>query len=183
MKKVFRRIGRAALVLVALLSTSVAQQAVRKPPIVTPIHGSAIERYLDSIRHNPQLLLEFARAIPKGGDLHNHLTGSAYAESLINYAVRDNICIDTHTFAAVARDIDKPEQGKSPCDETKNHVAAGRVSGDPVLYRRLIDAWSMRDFVAANGESAHDHFFDTFGKFSAAKNGHTADILAEVVSR
>ena len=32
-------------------------------------------------------------------------------------------------------------------------------------------------------ESGHDHFFATFGKFGAAANGHTADMIEEVKSR
>src|ERR1035438_6699082 len=41
------------------------------------------ERYFQSVRKNPNLLLAFLREMPKGGDLHNHLTGSVYAESYI----------------------------------------------------------------------------------------------------
>ena len=51
----------------------------------TPAVSSAearTERYFQSIRNNPNLLLAFLRAMPKGGDLHNHLTGAIYAESL-----------------------------------------------------------------------------------------------------
>jgi len=39
-------------------------------------------RYLDSVRQEPLLLLAFLREIPKGGDLHNHLAGAIYAETL-----------------------------------------------------------------------------------------------------
>jgi adenosine deaminase len=34
-----------------------------------------------------------------------------------------------------------------------------------------------------NDRSAHDHFFDTFGKFSLARENHTGEMLAETVSR
>jgi len=46
-------------------------------------------KYLDSIREQPSLLLAFLRDMPKGGDLHNHLGGAIYAESLINFAADD----------------------------------------------------------------------------------------------
>ncbi len=39
-----------------------------------------------------------------------------------------------------------------------------------------VDCWPAK-------ESGHDHFFATFGKFGAATNGHTADMIEEVRSR
>ncbi|HEV7551324.1 MAG TPA: adenosine deaminase, partial [Candidatus Angelobacter sp.] len=53
---------------------------------------------------------------------------------------------------------------------------------DTTLYGHLLDAFSMRQFVAG-AESGHDHFFATFGKFGPATNGHTAEMLAEARSR
>ncbi|MGZ4813662.1 MAG: adenosine deaminase family protein [Terriglobales bacterium] len=140
-------------------------------------------RYLDSIRDQPSLLLEFVQQLPKGADLHNHLTGAIYAESFINFAAADNLCIERRTLKSVAPD--KTSEGQKPaCDETKGNVPASRAFADPVLYRDIIDAWSMRHYTAqANDRSAHDHFFDTFGKFSAAKDGRMGEMLAEAVSR
>ncbi len=191
MGTVLGRTGRTAIVLLTLVIAATAQQ----PPAKRATAATrSIERYLDSIRDNPLLLLEFVRRMPKGGDLHIHLTGSVYAESLIGYAARDNICIDNRSFAAVPRDS-QPEPAPPPgpdgkpapvhpvCDESRNHVPANRALYDPYLARRIVDAWSMRDFVPAPGESAHDHFFDSFAKFSLAKNGHEGDMLAEVASR
>jgi hypothetical protein len=185
-----------AFVCLALFSPAVAQQAPAKRPVApaTPARVNPAERYLNSIRDNPLLLAEFVRRLPKGGDLHVHLTGSVYAESLINYAARDNICIDTRSFAAVPRDAQpepapaptpdgKPAPPRPPCDESKNHVPANRALYDAYLSRHIIDAWSMRDFVPTMGESAHDHFFDAFAKSALARNGHEGDMLAEVVSR
>ena len=36
-------------------------------------------RYFDSVRHDPVRLLSFLQQMPKGGDLHNHLSGAVYA--------------------------------------------------------------------------------------------------------
>lgn len=185
------RTVRTALVVLALLSVAAAQKSSKRPDAN---RAAAVDRYLDSVRDNPFLLLEFVRHLPKGGDLHLHLTGSVYAESLIGFAARDNICIDTRSLAAVARDFPpepppplgpdgKPVAPKPVCDDTKNHVPANRALFDANLARRIVDAWSMRDFLPLPGESAHDHFFDTFAKFSLAKTGHEGDMLAEVVSR
>jgi adenosine deaminase len=140
-------------------------------------------RYLDSIRNQPSLLLDFVQQLPKGADLHNHLTGAIYAEALVDFAAHDNLCIERKTLKAVAPD--KAAEGQKPaCDEAKGNVPAARAFADPVFYRDVIDAWSMRHFTPdADDRSAHDHFFDTFGKFSAAKNDHMGEMLAEAVSR
>ncbi len=178
-------------VLLVLLGTiAVAQQPARKQ---TPPAGAAASneqrtaRYLDSIRKQPSLLLEFVRRLPKGGDLHNHLTGAVYAESYINFAAHNNLCVDRKSLRLVPEDNkpeSKPAEPKPLCDESKGHVPAARAFGDYVLYRDMIDAWSMRHFAGnGTGESAHDHFFDAFGKFSLAKSGHFGEMLAEAVSR
>src|SRR5258708_39356477 len=86
--------------------------------------------YLESIRKSPPLLEAFLREMPKGGDLHNHLIGAIYAESYLQYAIADKLCIDQKqlTFA------------QPPCDEGRNSVPAERVTTDATLYRLMIDA-------------------------------------------
>ena len=39
-------------------------------------------------------LREFLYAMPKGGDLHNHLSGAVYAETFLDLARRDGMCFD-----------------------------------------------------------------------------------------
>ena len=43
-----------------------------------------------SIRDDPLALLAFLREMPKGGDLHNHLSGAIYAESYLRWAAEDS---------------------------------------------------------------------------------------------
>jgi adenosine deaminase len=131
-----------------------------------------VARYFESIRNQPLLLHAFLQEMPKGGDLHNHLSGAVYAESLIAYAVQDKLCIDRGTLSFLPQS----------CDPNTNKPPAEAALKDPVLYGQLIDAFSMRQFIPGT-ESGHDHFFATFGKFGAATNGHTADMLVEVRSR
>jgi len=109
--------------------------------------------------------------MPKGGDLHNHLSGAVYAESLIDYAGRDGLCVDLAGLMLLA----------PPCGD---RPPASRALTDADLRNRLIDAWSMRNFHPdPDDRSAHDHFFATFGKFGPATNGHTGDMLADVAHR
>jgi len=129
-------------------------------------------RYLESIRNQPLLMQEFLHDMPKGGDLHNHWSGAVYAESYIEFAAHDGLCVDRLTSTLLP----------APCDSERNTVPAASALEDPVLYRQLIDAFSMRNFQPVH-ESAHDHFFDAFLKFDPTARNHRGDMLAEVVSR
>lgn len=130
------------------------------------------ERYLQSIRGNVPLITEFVEAMPKGGDLHYHLTGGIYAETMIGWAVDGKLCVENQTMQLV----------KPPCNEAAGNVPAENALTDPVLYRKMVDAWSMRNWQES-GQSGHDHFFDSFGKFGLSGDDHTGDMLAEVARR
>lgn len=133
-------------------------------------------RYLESIRHQPQLTLAFLREMPKGGDLHNHLSGGIYAESWIDFAAEDNLCVDRTTSFLIAPPCD------ATCDRFTSKPAVRCAYGDHVLYNSMIDAWSMRNWNPGE-ESGHDHFFASFDKFSLASVNHTGDEIADAASQ
>ena len=133
-------------------------------------------RYMESIRQQPPLLLAFLRGMPKGGDLHNHLAGAVYAESLIDYAADNGMCVDRTTAFVIAPPCD------SSCERFTSKPRASCAYGDQVLYNSLIDAWSMRNFKTED-ESGHDHFFATFDKFFPAMINHNGDAIAEAAAR
>ena len=133
-------------------------------------------RYLDSIRRQPSLQLAFLREMPKGGDLHVHLSGALYAENLIDYAAGDNLCVDRTTAILIAPPCD------DSCEKYTSKPAIRCAYGDHVLYNSIVDAWSMRNWEPGE-ESGHDHFFATFDKFSLATQNHIGDALAEAASR
>ena len=125
-------------------------------------------------------LYAFLHEMPKGGDLHNHITGAGYAESYVRFAIQGSLCVDRLTMQLSS----PPCKGKVMEDGvlTAWQVEAREAEKDMALYRAMIDSWSMRD-VRQSNQSGHDHFFDTFGKFGPATHGHIGDILAEVVER
>lgn len=126
-------------------------------------------RYFESIRKSPPQLLAFLKRMPKGGDLHSHLSGAVYAESYIQWAAARGSCVNQTTMA-----LSPP-----PCDQAAGKPPASAALTNPVLYRQVIDAWSMR-YWQYSGQNGHDHFFDSFGKFGGATFGQ---MLAEVSSR
>jgi adenosine deaminase len=152
----------ASLTLILFLAAATAAQ--------TAGPTSRTARYFDSISNSPPQLLAFLLQMPKGGDLHNHLSGAIYAESYIQWAADSGDCINMATMV-----VSLP-----PCVTDK--VPAANTLTNGVLYRQLIDAWSMRNWKLS-GQSGHDHFFDTFGKFGVATYNANGKMLAEVVAR
>src|SRR5215467_13188482 len=57
--------------------------------------------YFESIRKAPPKQLAFLLKMPKGADLHNHLSGAVYAEHYIEWAADKGLCINTSTMALV----------------------------------------------------------------------------------
>src|SRR4029079_2280023 len=104
------------------------------------------------------------------GDIHNHLGGAVYAESMIVWGATDGLCIETLTFVS----------SPPPCTVDQRPLAD--ALSDNVLYNQIVAAWSMRDFVPG-AESGHDHFFASFDKFAATRSARKGDALAEVASR
>ena len=131
---------------------------------------AATAQYFASIRNDPSLLLAFLTQMPKGGDLHNHLSGAIYAESYLRWAADDGLCVASATLGIVS----------GPCDAGMGRPPATDVVRNSDLYNRAIDAMSMRHWESAR--NGHDHFFATFGKFGPS-SGRTGDMLAEVAAR
>jgi hypothetical protein len=160
------------LAIVVALIGPAATLAANRPTVSdsdSNSNAARTERYFQSVRNNPNLLLTFLREMPKGGDLHNHLSGSIYAESLIQWGSESKDCVDPKTFTISA----------GPCGPT---IPISKAFDDPGLYAGMIDAYSMRNWQLS-GQSGHDHFFDTFGKFGQATDGAEGKMLAETAAR
>jgi hypothetical protein len=132
-------------------------------------------KYLESVRHQPGLLLAFLQQMPKGGDLHVHLGGAIYAESMIDWASESALCVDRSTSKLIPAPCDS-------CEPYRDKPSVRCAYQDHILYDQLVDAWSMRNWHREE-ESGHDHFFATFEKFGPALENHIGDALAEVSSR
>lgn len=163
---------RALAMTMTVLSATILGGAVVVAQSGSPADRTA--KYLESVRENPAALMDFLDRIPKGGDLHHHLTGAVYAESYIDYAVEDGLCIDR-----VAATLTSP-----PCDPAEGRIPAAQALTDFPLRNRVIDTWSIRNFVpSAEDRDVRHHFFAAFGKFDPVTNGHWGEMFAEVVHR
>jgi adenosine deaminase len=122
---------------------------------------------------DPTKLTLFLEKLPKGGDLHHHLSGSVYAESYIQYAANDRDCIDgSYTFLP------------PPCNPAKGIWPASRAIDDYTFRNKTIDALSARNYIPGPGDASPlVHFFLTFFKFDLVVNKHWPEELAEVTHR
>ena len=129
-----------------------------------------------AVKAGPEALRAFLVEFPKGADLHVHLSGAVYAETLLRDAGQDGLCVDPAALSLA----------QPPC--AGGLVPAAQLSGDIAaanqkLYDRLIDSFSMRSFVPSPGWSGHDQFFAAFGHFSGLSPAHAAEWVDEVASR
>jgi len=128
--------------------------------------------YFESIRKSPPQQLAFLLKMPKGADLHNHLSGAVYAEHYIEWAAENGLCVNNSTKAlSVPPAPSKCDTGQTP---------ASTALTNSVMYRQMVDAWSMRNWQLS-GQSGHDHFFDAFGMFGPATYNNSGRMLAEAV--
>lgn len=128
--------------------------------------------YLEQIRNDSARLHAFVREMPKGGDLHTHLSGVPYAESLLKWAAEDGMCISTATWAITA---------DAPCTDGSRLVSD--ILADSHLYDQAIDGLSMRDFPFVSPKFGHDHFFNAFSLFGTVSERHKGEMLAEAARR
>lgn len=129
-----------------------------------------------ALKQRPADLTAFLRAMPKGGDLHSHLSGAVYAESYLEWAREDGLCVNEAALALTAPPCSVAD-GKAPVAD----VYAGQTESGLTLDR-MIDALSVRNYEIYD-RSGHDQFFATFGAFDAAGEGRDGDMLAEVMHR
>ncbi|CAN5820276.1 adenosine deaminase [soil metagenome] len=150
---------------------AVAQQVERPAAVAAHTAEERTARYFDSIRNDPVRTLIFLRGMPKGADLHSHLSGAIYTETYIRWAAEDGACVDMLTGAFVG----------APCDAAAGRPPAAQALRDPALHDLIIDAQSMRNWHQSQ-RSGHEQFFGAFDKFRIVSY-RTGEMLAEVTSR
>ncbi|MBU8898832.1 adenosine deaminase [Corallococcus sp. H22C18031201] len=156
-------------VCVALLAVGCSDEPTSPPPAEAS-REERVGQKLESLRNQPAPLRDFLVQLPKGADLHNHLSGAVTMENLIQWGTEDGVCVNTTTWVAAA----------PPC-------AAGALSmvntqTDATFKRNILEAWSMEGFQGTLLEG-HQHFFDAFGKFGAVlSEPRTDDSIADVLN-
>ena len=139
-------------------------------------------QYMERLRSNPPALHAFLLRMPKGADLHMHLSGSIYAETFIANAAEDRMCVDPVKLVLLPnRGLTKSVPPQPVCGE--GALPASVALRDQKLYDELIDSFSMRAFVPHAGWNGHDQFFATFARFGGLNKVHAGEWVDEVATR
>jgi adenosine deaminase/adenosine deaminase CECR1 len=111
--------------------------------------------------------------MPKGGDLHSHLSGAVYAESYLKWAAENNYCVNTTTLVVIP-----------PADCSAENAPARTLLQNVKIYDNLVNNWSTRN-LPFEGQSGHDQFFAAFGGFGSISDDPSLrdDMVAEVANR
>jgi adenosine deaminase len=172
----------ALLALSALPSLSAQKTAVRSSDAAERRTTAAFNA---AQRGGPLTLHAFLERMPKGADLHLHLSGAVYAETFLKDAGDDQACVDPAKLALV-KNVGLNASGQPLCPDSTIPATAIEPPLKPgmqKLYDDLIDAMSMRSFVPVPGVSGHDQFFATFARWDALGSKHAGEWLDEVATR
>jgi len=176
------RFGSLLALLLIFSGAACPQTAVQHPPVSLSEYEQRAARALETARNNPLELNAFLAGMPKGADLHNHLSGAVYAESWIRAAAEDHLCINPDKLALAPQPPDKND-GTPKQECSVGDVPAATAFEDRHLYDALVDSFSMRGFVPSPGVTGHDHFFGTFDRFRGVSSVHLGEWLDEIASR
>lgn len=108
--------------------------------------------------------------MPKGADLHTHLSGIPYAEDYLKWAAEDNACIDKSSGKITA----------GPCEE--GSIAAKDAYSNSKVWNMAVTGLSVRENRRDNQLWGHDQFFGAFGKMGVAKY-NTGRLLAHAAKQ
>lgn len=129
-----------------------------------------VASYFNQVKNDPNALYAFFKIMPKGGELHYHLAGGPYPETMLELASKGNYCVDKDTLAV--------NKMSNHCDGVKS----ADVVNLPAFYATIIKDWSMKDFIPGK-ESGHDHFFNGFIKYMPIIFDYRPQLVADVMRR
>jgi len=175
-------------VVILVSCTSASSQTIPQLRPHVPTAGEVrAETALNSAKHYGMPgVYAFLKPFPKGADLHMHLSGAIYAETFIDEAIRQGLCVSPVDAGKPASPIGKDAvQFVAPVDGSHcgpGAVPASTAQTSQTLYDNLVDSFSMRAFVPFEGINGHDQFFSTFARFGGLKDV-AGEWLDEVASR
>jgi adenosine deaminase len=143
--------------------------------IVGAVHaedlGKTYQAQWNELAKHPHEMKTFLEHLPKGADLHCHVSGAARTEAMLNLALSDKFCIDQ------AFNLSPMVNGKC-----QSGIATQIFFMDENHRKQAIAAWSMQSFHASADEDAKTHFFKTFPKFDVLAKRHWPELIANVAN-
>ena len=116
-----------------------------------------LNHWLAIHRQHPNALRSLLQKMPKGADLHTHLSGAVYAEEYLKIAADKGYC-----FKQSPPSLVEPAR----CQVDRSTLPARELDQRADLYNDILDQWSTRKIIV--GEAyGHADFFRAFRGFSA----------------
>jgi adenosine deaminase len=138
---------------------------------------SAQELSFNDIRNNQAELEYFFTQMPKGGDLHNHLTGSVYAETYFQFALSKGMYLNTATYQLY------PTRASIPAGIKTVLQLSPTMPNFHSVYMDCLNAWSVRNFqYLQRNDAADEFFFGSFGLFGGASSALSASDYKDFVT-
>ncbi|MBI4778750.1 hypothetical protein HY792_07530 [Candidatus Desantisbacteria bacterium] len=130
----------------------------------------SMEKRLQLAKRSGPELIVFLRQMPKGGDLHNHLSGATYSDFMLDSARKNSLNYNLTTNLFTAEPI---IDGKI--------ISLDTLESNNIYLAQFKNIYSMRGWHS-NTIDGHDLFFNTFGYMNSS--GRTVEeMLLEVVKR
>ena len=122
-------------------------------------------KLISAVKPDVAKLRLFFTLMPKGGDIHQHFTGSLYAENYLDWVDREGYWISKNDFTVIT-----PKE----TDKLKDTVSVKSLRSNKVMYSDFFTHWSDKDFANHYHDAlAPDvQFFNTFSYFSKIFNGN-----------
>ena len=161
---------RQIILVVLLLAVLVA--AIRVFVVARDFDNAVTAQHFATLRDDHPALRAFLYRMPKGADLHVHLSGAVYAEPMIGWAAREGLCVRLKDWFIVV----------PPCTPDEPPVA--ETMRDQRKFDAMVNAMSMRFFLPTPAvPSGHDQFFSTFSKFSEITWRITPELTVDMLNR
>ena len=133
--------------------------------LISQSNASRIDSLLNRLRTNEAALRIFFSAMPKGGDLHHHYSGSIYAEKYIEKVKSANAWVN-----AVTLEIKFDSSGILKDKEWQKFLTLEKELGEYNFQQILLKHFSSKDYSRSDGITSYDDFFETFNRFGSSKN-------------
>ena len=159
-------------IILAVILLAVIVAAMRIAWVAREFDTAITAQHFATLHDDHPALRAFLYRMPKGADLHVHLSGAVYAEPLIGWAAREELCVRlTDWFIVVPPcTVDQPPVAEAMRDQRK--------------FDAMIDAMSMRFFLPTPAiPSGHDQFFSTFAKVSEITWRVTPELTVDMLNR
>ncbi|MCB9251048.1 MAG: adenosine deaminase [Flavobacteriales bacterium] len=141
------------------------------------VEAQSVQDHFEKIRNNNAMLTAFFAQMPKGADLHHHYSGSVYAETYFEEALKNNLFLNRETLEI-----------KDTISSKDNQIIYSRLKdleskGELDKYReQLMQKWSVWHYNPQQ-MAPEERFFNSFFGFSTLAKKFYATGLNEIRDR